>query len=181
LNDITCVLPGGQGVVHPGKSVSSGRYSTSNLGRLPFSLFTIRTAKHKKRNGNDNANRVRHANNVAKKSRVNQNTQNTTGNHTRNSAKNHKLYECKQFLDISPSERASKIKGKRLCIKYFKDFHDETIRRLTIRYIGAIITRCYIGMIQIIKQPLIRVKINERRTSSCLSLPLFRTKIRRQQ
>ena len=42
MNDITCVLPGGQGVVRPGKSVSNGRYSTSNLGRLPSSLFTVR-------------------------------------------------------------------------------------------------------------------------------------------
>ena len=88
MNDITCVLPGGQDVVRPGKSVSSGRYSTSNLGRLPSSLFTVRwggvnlprswespvsitlgTEIHKKRNENGNVKRVRHANNVAKKRR----------------------------------------------------------------------------------------------------------------
>ena len=85
MYDITCVLPGGQGGVHPGKSVSSGRYSTSNFGRLPSSLFTVRRRQYakivgvasfynsrygnKKRNENGNAKRVRHANNIAKKRR----------------------------------------------------------------------------------------------------------------
>ncbi|KYN42487.1 hypothetical protein ALC56_03033 [Trachymyrmex septentrionalis] len=66
MNDITCVLPGGQGVVRPGKSVSSGRYSTSNLGRLPSSLFTVRVRKStkKKKRKNGNVKRTRHANNV---------------------------------------------------------------------------------------------------------------------
>jgi len=138
-------------------------------------------------------------NRIFKRNTSNQNTQNTTSNHIRNSgklnsgqkmwpiiisslscAKNHKLYKCKQFLDMSPSERASKIKGKRLCIKCFKNFHGRNCKASNYKIYIATITRCCIGMIQIIKQLLIRVKINGRRTSSCLSLPLFWTKIRRQ-
>ncbi|XP_011690002.1 PREDICTED: uncharacterized protein LOC105451334 [Wasmannia auropunctata] len=86
--------------------------------------------------------------------RANQNAQNVAGSHARSNGKpnssqqknvtqsyvasnnsacvtcsgDHKLHECKRFLEMSVSDRTAEVKGKRLCLKCLKSFHGRNCR-----------------------------------------------------